>query len=133
MRTTTSDTRARRTRFGPVGRMRGTPMDSRQITRTGRDMNAPTHIRFTQDENTAIDAYATAHGLRKASAVRALLQLGIDAANGPPAPGPDGAALARIEAQLAAVLQRLDAADHPDADARRAFEARLARLEQEHR
>ena len=42
-------------------------------------MNAPTHIRFTHDEAEAIDDYAAQHGLRKASAVRELLKLGLDA------------------------------------------------------
>ena len=44
-------------------------------------MNAPTHIRFTQDEAEAIAAYATGRGLRKASAVRELLRLGLDTVN----------------------------------------------------
>ena len=92
-------------------------------------MNAPTHIRFTQDESEAIDAYAAAHGLRKASAVRALLQLGIDAANSPPAAAIDGSALTRIEASLATLLQQLEAARQADAAMRAAFDARLARLE----
>lgn len=100
-------------------------------------MTAPTHIRFTQDESEAIDAYAAAHGLRKASAVRALLQLGIDTANSPPDAAIDCAALARIEAALTTLVQQLDAARRSEEDARRsdeaaraAIEARLARLEQ---
>ena len=92
-------------------------------------MNAPTHIRVTQDESEAIDAYAAAHGLRKASAVRALLQMGIDAANSPPAAAIDGSALARIEASLATLVQQLEAARQADAAMRAAFDARLARLE----
>ena len=92
-------------------------------------MNAPTHIRFTQDESEAIDAYAAAHGLRKASAVRALLQMGIDAANSPPAAAIDDSALARIEASLATLVQQLEAARQADAAMRAAFDARLARLE----
>ena len=92
-------------------------------------MNAPTHIRFTQDESEAIDAYAAAHGLRKASAVRALLQLGIDAANSPPGTAIDGNALARIEASLATLLQQFEATRQADAEMRTVLEARLTRLE----
>jgi hypothetical protein len=93
-------------------------------------MTAPTHIRFTQDESEAIDAYAAAHGLRKASAVRALLQLGIDTANSPKDAAIDGAVLARIEATLATLVQQLDAARRSEEAAQAAIEARLARLEQ---
>lgn len=92
-------------------------------------MNAPTHIRFTKDEADAIDAYAEAHGLKKASAVRALLQLGIEAAAGSGAGSPDGAALARIEAAIGTLAERLDAANRTAEDARAALLARIERLE----
>ena len=71
-------------------------------------MSAPTHIRFTQDESRAIDAYAATHGLRKASAVRQLLRLGLEAAHAAAsatdaANGTEGAQLQRIEAALAVI------------------------------
>lgn len=72
-------------------------------------MSAPTHIRFTQDESRAIDAYAATHGLRKASAVRQLLRLGLEAARAAAsatadaANGTEGARLQRIEAALTVI------------------------------
>ena len=84
-------------------------------------MNAPTHIRFTQDEAEAIEAYATGRGLRKASAVRELLRLGLDTVNATSSGATNDALdvrLQHIEAalvaiqrehgrQLASILQRL--------------------------
>lgn len=94
-------------------------------------MNAPTHIRFTHDESAAIDAYANAHGLRKASAVRELLKFGlaaVDAAGNGTGNDAHELRLQRLEETLTTIArlhgQQLDSiirhlsgqpAAHPDA------------------